>query len=79
MIIRFQVRCPRGSGPRLYIDGKYSDPSDPTTARLAKAIGFPPVHLWPFPHWSTQRLAWHTALCYRLRGQFGAKTTEVRE
>ena len=81
MLIR--VKLPRDSGPWLFVDGEYSAHDDQTTADVARAIGFPPDYNWPYPAWcesknrTEQRLAWYGALCYRIRGQWGAREVET--
>ena len=79
--IRYQVRCPVDSGPWLCVDGEYAAHDSDAAQLVAKVIGFASEFDWPLPPWSKRpserTIAWYTALCYRIRGEFGAKEQTI--
>ena len=75
--VRYHVRFRVCAGPWLYVDGEYAAHDSDAARLVADAIGFATETDWPLPPWShrpsERTIAWYTALCYRIRGEFGAK------
>jgi hypothetical protein len=72
--VRVKVRLPRGAGPWLYVDGQFVEGLRIPGA-VAKAVQFPGPSAWEA--WGRGR-AWRDALCYFLRGKYGAKEIAVK-
>jgi hypothetical protein len=72
--VRVKVRLPRWAGPWLYVDGEYVEGLRIPGA-VAKAVQFPGPSAWDK---LGKARAWRDALCYFLRGKYGAKEITVK-